>query len=85
MKPTIHEIIAHVAEHYGITKTEANEIMRTPTHPLTLRDQLAIGAIQGMLAHSTRYRPLDPNANWHEAITAEGYQIADAALKERLK
>lgn len=85
MKPTIHEIINHVAEHYGITRTEANAIMRTPTHPATLRDDLAIAAIQGMLAHSTRYRPLNANTPWHEAMTNEAYQIADAALKERLK
>jgi hypothetical protein len=42
-------------------------------------------ALQGMLAHSTRYKPRPgAPANWHEAISEEAFQIADAirALKE---
>jgi len=39
-------------------------------------------ALQGMLAHSTRYRPR-PGApeNWHDAIAQEAVQLADAMLK----
>jgi hypothetical protein len=53
---------------------------------MSLRDWFAGQALNGMLAHSTRYRPL-PTAsqNWHEAISEEAYQIADAMLAEREK
>jgi hypothetical protein len=51
---------------------------------MSLRDRVAIEALGGMLAHSTRYRPRpDASSNWHEAIAEEAYQIADAMLKAR--
>ena len=56
-------------------------------HPgMTLRDKIAIEALGGMLAHSTRYRPREgASADWHVAIAEEAYQIADAMLAERFK
>lgn len=48
------------------------------------RDLFACFAMQGMLAHSTRYRPREgAPANWHEALAEEAYQIADAMLAQR--
>lgn len=51
-----------------------------------LRDKIAIAALTGMLAHSTRYRPR-PGApvDWHQAIAEEAYEIADAMISERSK
>ena len=48
------------------------------------RDLFALGALQGMLAHSTRYKPRTgyPN-NWHTAIAMEAYELADAMLAAR--
>lgn len=51
-----------------------------------MRDAIAIYALQGMLAHATRYkpRPGDPE-NWHDAIAKEAYEIADAMMRARDK
>ncbi|MDI6026763.1 hypothetical protein QBK99_11230 [Corticibacterium sp. UT-5YL-CI-8] len=67
-----------------------------PTHPIlyssadayqaqgmSLRDRIAIEALGGMLAHSTRYRPRNPLDNWHKAISDEAYEIADHMLRAR--
>lgn len=51
---------------------------------MSVRDAMAIAAVNGMLAHSTRYRPrVGAPENWHEAIAEEAYQIADAMLAAR--
>lgn len=72
--PTMHEVASHVAEHYGITKGQAFEIMRTPTHPPAgLRDEFAIHAPK-----SISDMTLEENASWR-------YKYADAMLKERTK
>ena len=48
---------------------------------MSLRDWFAGQALQGMLAHATRYRPRpEAPANWHDAIAEEAYEIADAML-----
>lgn len=53
---------------------------------MSLRDWFAGMALQGMLAHSTRYKPRPgTSSNWHEAISEEAYQLADAMLAEREK
>lgn len=52
---------------------------------MSLRDYAAIKAMQGMLAHSTRYRPReqDNHLHWHEALAKEAHEIADAMLAAR--
>jgi len=51
---------------------------------LELRDRIAIEALNGMLAHSTKYRPrVGANPDWHLAIAEEAYEIADAMLSIR--
>lgn len=51
---------------------------------ISKRDYLAAIALNGMLSHCTRYRPLpDAPPNWHDAIAQESYEIADAMLKAR--
>lgn len=50
---------------------------------LTKREQFAMAAMQGMLAHATRYKPREgASENWHEAISEEVVQLADALLAE---
>ena len=55
---------------------------------MTLRDYFAVKALSGMLAHSRNghgYRPTDQSKHWHDAISEEAYQLADAMLAERGK
>jgi len=54
---------------------------------MTLRDYFAAKAMEGMLAHNTRYRPReqDKHMHWHEALANEAHEIADAMLAERSK
>ena len=60
---------------YGIIVDEQNGI--------TIRLQIAAMALQGMLAHSTRYKPRKgASNNWHEAISEEAVQLADAIIAE---
>lgn len=43
----------------------------------------AAAALQGMLAHPTRYKPReDASDNWHEAIAQEAFEIAEAMERE---
>ena|SRR5690554_5571030 len=50
---------------------------------LTKRELFAMAAMQGMLAHATRYKPREgASENWHEAISEEVVQLADALLAE---
>lgn len=51
---------------------------------MTLRDYFAGKAMEGMLAHATRYRPrADAPEDWHVAIAEEAYELADAMLRAR--
>ena len=50
---------------------------------LFLRDQFAMAALEGMLAHSTRYKPREEGANWHWSIAKEAYELADAMMERR--
>lgn len=49
------------------------------------RYEIAKSAMQGMLAHSTRYTPRNPNMNWHNAIAEEAKELSDALIKELKK
>lgn len=53
---------------------------------ISKRMLLAGMAMQGMLAHSTRYKPL-PNypENWHDAIAQEAFELADSLLRQEGK
>lgn len=50
---------------------------------LGLRDQFAIAALTGMLAHSTRYKPREEGVDWHWSIAKEAYELADAMMNMR--
>jgi Fe-S cluster biosynthesis and repair protein YggX len=45
---------------------------------------IATQLVQGMLAHSTRYKPRDSDKElyWHTAIVKEAYEITDELLKQ---
>lgn len=47
--------------------------------------KIAISAMQGMLAHPTRYKPRgeDIGKHWHNAIVAEAFDIADVMIREQ--
>lgn len=50
---------------------------------MDIRTYLAGQAMQGMLAHATRYRPRSgASQNWHEAISEEAIQLADALIEQ---
>lgn len=66
------------------TTNEDNVGAFYPHEGMTLRDYFASKAMRGMLAHATRYRPRPgASSNWHEAMSEEAYEIADAMLKAR--
>lgn len=48
-----------------------------------LRDQFAMAALTGMLAHSTRYKPREEGVDWHWSIAKEAYEIADHMMLRR--
>lgn len=50
---------------------------------LQLRDQFAMAALTGMLAHSTRYKPREEGVDWHWSIAKEAYELADAMMERR--
>jgi hypothetical protein len=53
---------------------------------ISIRDYFASEALGGMLAHSRNghgYRPRDPNQDWHDAISEEAYELADAIIRAR--
>lgn len=61
---------------------DANGILRRSD--MTLRDCIAAQALLGMLAHQKRYKPRQGTSyNWHDAISEEAYEIADAMLEAR--
>lgn len=64
---------------------ETGETVVTQGEPgLSVRDYFAGAAMQGMLAHSTRYRPAEGYpSDWHAAISREAYELADAMLRAR--
>lgn len=57
--------------------TENNEKL------MELRDKFAGQALEGMLAHSTRYKPREDGVDWHWAIAKEAYELADCMLMVR--
>jgi hypothetical protein len=79
MTPTIHDVIALVRDRYGLTMAEALKIMKTPLHPLELRDQFAGQALAGVTGNPvTGCNSPGDFAHW-------AYRCADAMLKERIK
>ncbi len=70
---------AHVFKSGIVRKLDPEEKMEG----LYLRDQFAMAALQGMLAHSTRYKPREEGADWHWSIAKEAYELADAMMERR--
>ncbi len=60
-----------------------NGIVVSEHNGSTIRLKVAAMALQGMLAHSTRYKPREgASNNWHEAISEEAVQLADSLIAE---
>lgn len=79
--PTRFEIINHLREHYSLTLAQVVELLKQPIHPQTLRDQLAISAMQGMLTNSGTCK----NNLEQLRIANSAYAQADAMLYVRTK
>jgi hypothetical protein len=75
-KPTVHQVLEHVMEHYGLTRAQALVIMRTPLHPHDLRDEFAGCALAGLCA--------GPDSYTSKELAVTSYQIADEMLAARL-
>jgi hypothetical protein len=48
-KPTTHEALGLIREHYGLTMAEAQNLMKAPLHPRTVRDEFAGQALTAAL------------------------------------
>lgn len=79
MTPTIREVIDLVRDRYGLTMAETLKILKTPLHPLELRDQFAGQALAGVTANP------DTGCNSPSDFAHWSYRCADAMLKERIK
>lgn len=77
MEPTTQEIIAHLSEHYGITKSRVVSLLRIPTHPATMRDDIAMAAATGILGGRAQ--------NDLEWVADRAYLFADKMLKRRFE
>lgn len=80
--PSRKEMIEHLREHYGLTINEVMQFLNLPLHPLTLRDDFAKAALQGLIAGCF--------AGNNAGFTVEGnvvaaYEYADEMLDRRLK
>ena len=80
--PTRKEMIDHLREHYGLTINEVMQFLNLPLHPLTLRDDFAKAALQGLIAGCF--------SGSNSGFTVEGnvvaaYEYADEMLDRRLK
>lgn len=65
-----------------LNRQQNNGLVNSPVAGETMRERYAGIALLGMLVHSTRYKPRDgAPENWHDAISEEAWQIADAMLK----
>ena len=59
-----------------------------PTYKgMSKRFYAACAAMQGMLAHSTRYhcRPEDSHLTWKQGLIKEAYELADELLRQEEK
>lgn len=56
---------------------------KTKIDEARILDIMAAEALNGMLSHSLRYQPRDPNQHWHKAIAEEAYEIAEAMVEVR--
>ena len=71
-KPTVKDLLDHLQQHYDLPMLEVIGIMRTPTHPKGLRDELAMAAL-----------PLCGGHVVAGDTAREAYAIADALLEVR--
>lgn len=72
---------------HPLAPNSQSEKINMPTEriPKVPDDRLVIAtlAMQGMLAHPTRYKPRqqDDGLTWHQAIAREALEIADALIE----
>lgn len=61
-----------------------NKVIPDPANGMSKRFYAACAAMQGMLAHSTRYhcRPEDSHLTWKQGMIKEAYELADELLRQ---
>lgn len=79
--PTMYRQIGDNDYRIATTRDQIEGNFLSAYGGITIRQQFAMAAMQGMLAHATRYKPRDgASSNWHETISEESVQIADALI-----
>lgn len=80
---TLMQYIDRGRQAADLIEQQQQRIKELEAQGLTKREQFAMAAMQGMLAHATRYKPREgASENWHEAISEESVQLAGALLAE---
>lgn len=79
MKPTIKDVVDLIRDRYGLSMSEALELLRTPIHPRELRDEFAMRALTGIVSNP------ESGCNSTSDLAHYAYQCADSMLKERIK
>lgn len=74
---TYKEIFEHARDHFGISLEQFKQIVKTPTHPGSMRDEFAAFALQGLLAKGS--------CDTYLRAVQRSYEIADLMLQERVK
>lgn len=73
--PTLRDVITLVSERYGLPLGDVVALLKAPLHPKGLRDEFALGAMQGLLASEVNAPA--------EVFASRAYMVADAMLKAR--
>lgn len=82
-KPAAQDIIRLASLHYGLPMAEILAIVKTPTHPSTLRDEFAGKALHVAWEAYDKGYTGDPE-DVTGSIAKHAYQIADAMLEARV-
>jgi len=68
------------------SQIDPDKIISEFCYSLTIRQELAARFMSAMISHDTRYRPRKgASNNWHEAISEEAFELADAFIEESKK
>lgn len=71
------DVFKCVQANMGLNLEQFKQIVKTPTHPGSMRDEFAVFALQGLLAKGY--------CNTYLGAVQRSYEIADLMLEERIK
>ncbi len=78
--PSRKEMLEHLRNHYGLTLSETMDVVNIPLHPISMRDEFAKAALQGIV-----FTQIPGDEAPSAGIARYAYELADAMLKERIK